>query len=524
MKMDVKKYVLTISTTMIFAATFILTMFSINSLKNRVFENYQTIAQTAATHVIAEVEGTVGKGQEWSYDETTQTLYYGDTVIDDAGFQTIQKYDPNVHHTLFWGNTRVVSDLTDENGNSVVGTTCDEAIFQEVKEKGIYSANNVKIAGIAYTVCYIGINDSNGEMVGMSFCGVNQTVANQVLLYNFINLILIIIVSVVVAVLVNVFLVTKKLTNANDRLVNCMDNLNSTGQNVSDMSHNVSLFSNQILAATEEVSKATTDQAACTEEAMAGVEEFGSSVDVIINNINIGMDHSAIMKENLDKTQDAILDFKEGTITNTSKIEEVRRGIEANKYEVANIAKAITEIDSIAFQITILALNAQVEAAHAGDLGKGFAVVADSIKNLSEKTTESSQLINSAIGEAIIKANEAIGMVNDLVDFNNENVEKLESTMVLFEKLTESIDNVNSNLDEINTQAELTTTVKNQIVDVIQALAASSEENAAISEEMQSSVTQIDQKILELGDKIGSLKDVEDTLSDVKEYFIKNKE
>lgn len=520
MKMDVKKYVLTISTTMIFVATFILMCFSMFSLKNTIFRDYETIAKTATTHVIAQIEGTQNRSGKWSYDETTQTLYYGDMVVDDAGFQSIQKFDSDIHHTLFWGNTRVVSDMTDENGNSIIGTTCDEEIYNIVKENGLYTANNVNISGNRYTVCYVGIYNGE-EIVGMSFCGVMQTAANSELMYTFIKLMLIIVASVLVAVFINIRLVTKKLTNANSKLVGCMDSLNTTGQNVSDMSHNVSMFSNQILAATEEVSKATTDQAACTQEAMAGVEEFGSSVNVIIDNINIGIEHSTLMKNNLTKTQDAISDFKEGTKTNTSKIEEVRHGIEANKYEVENIAKAITDIDSIAFQITILALNAQVEAAHAGDLGKGFAVVADSIKNLSEKTTESSQVINAAINQAIQKANEAIGMVNDLVEFNNENVEKLESTMKLFDELTESIDSVNNNLDEINTQAELTTTVKNQIVDVIQSLAASSEENAAISEEMQSSVTQIDQKILELGDKIDSLKDVEDTLSDVKQYFIK---
>ena len=73
MKMDVKKYVLTISTTMIFVATFILMCFSMFSLKNTIFRDYETIAKTATTHVIAQIEGTQNRSGKWSYDETTQT-------------------------------------------------------------------------------------------------------------------------------------------------------------------------------------------------------------------------------------------------------------------------------------------------------------------------------------------------------------------------------------------------------------------------------------------------------------------
>lgn len=517
--MDVKKFIMLLSSVMIIISTVICSVVSVVMLNLNITRDYQKIAKAAATHVVATIEGQNGKNGQWAYDEATSTLTYADVKVDDKAFSILQAEDEDVHHTIFWGDTRVLSDLKGKDGESVIGTKCDPEIYKKVEKEGYYSANHVKINGTSYTVYYYAIKNGD-KMVGMSFCGVVQTAANNVVINSVIISIIITVILLVIAIAVNGYMVGKKFRVANGRIVACAESLDATEGQVQSMSGSVNQFAKQILDATDEVARATTDQAACTQQAMAGVEEFGTSVDVIIQNIEHSLEQSDNMKHKLGDTRTAIEEFKNGSMSNTERMEQVKAGINENKEQIDYISKAIEEIDNVAFQITLLALNAQVEASHAGELGKGFAVVADSIKSLSAKTAESADLIHVAVSNAMEKADSAIDLANELVEGNQKNVEKLEKTMQVFHDLGECIDTVSHNLEEISSETDTTTTIKNQIVEVIQSLAASSEENAAMAEEMQNLVAQIDEKIIELDQKIATLTVVEEDLQNLKNFFV----
>lgn len=519
---DVRKYVLTMSAVCIFLVAYIISTIGVFLIVSNIYTDYQAIAKNGAMHVVTITEGLMGNDKEWSYDEETKTLYYGDTIIEDSGFQNAQQNDKNVNHTIFWGDTRVVTDLRDKDGSTktIIGTKCDPDIYREVQENGIYTANNVIINDVSYTVCYYGIYNGT-KMVGMSFCGVVQEKANVKIIQACIIFIVMVIILAVIAVVFSTIALNKKLISANDRLVVCVDALAKIEEDVIENACHVRTSSEQIMSAANEVTKATTSQAAATEQAMAGIEEFGASVDIIVGNIDSSMAQSQTMKSELDTTQESIGEFKDSTLAGTEKILEVRKGIEANKAEIINISKAIEEIDSVSFQITILALNAQIEAARAGEYGLGFAVVANSIKNLSVETAESAEVIHQAVGKAIEKADAAISMAADLVEYNNDNVEQLQATIKKFDQLSESIDQVTEHLTQINQEADTTISIKEQMLDVIQSLAAAAEESASMSGEMQNSVNDIDRRIAILTEKISTLSNVQDTLQGVKDYFMK---
>lgn len=99
-----------------------------------------------------------------------------------------------------------------------------------------------------------------------------------------------------------------------------------------------------------------------------------------------------------------------------------------------NIQNIIRTIESIAFQINILALNASVEAAHAGESGRGFAVVANEVGNLAAKTTESSKQISEAFqnisADTKVQADKSehikleISSISDVVQTNTATAEE----------------------------------------------------------------------------------------------------
>src|SRR6056297_3972277 len=148
------------------------------------------------------------------------------------------------------------------------------------------------------------------------------------------------------------------------------------------------------------------------------------------------------------------------------------------------INKVVKVIDDIAFQINLLALNANVEAARAGKYGKGFVVVADEVRNLAVKSTDS--------------VKETGRMVEDTVSNIKQGTEAAEATAKQLSSIVEGSGKVADFLEEIaqssreQAQAvEQITEGLDQIDEATQASTASSEESASASEELAGQAQQL---------------------------------
>jgi len=148
------------------------------------------------------------------------------------------------------------------------------------------------------------------------------------------------------------------------------------------------------------------------------------------------------------------------------------------------INKVVKVIDDIAFQINLLALNANVEAARAGKYGKGFAVVADEVRNLAVKSTDS--------------VKETTQMVQDTVTNIKQGTEAAEATAQQLTAIVEGSGKVANFLEEIaqasreQAQAiEQITEGLDQIDEATQASTASAEESASASEELAGQAQQL---------------------------------
>jgi len=163
-------------------------------------------------------------------------------------------------------------------------------------------------------------------------------------------------------------------------------------------------------------------------------------------------------KEKIEDAQKVILDTMNQVEHNSQIEHEIADKLNQLSGEAEQVKSVLSIIGDIAEQTNLLALNAAIEAARAGEHGRGFAVVADEVRQLAEKTQKSLVEINATISVIVQSILDASGAMNH----NIENIEKLlqnsEQVQVEMSEIKENMDSVHEAIDTTNNAIETSTT------------------------------------------------------------------
>jgi methyl-accepting chemotaxis protein len=253
--------------------------------------------------------------------------------------------------------------------------------------------------------------------------------------------------------------------------------LNGTLESINDILGQVTTAVDQVSSGSQQVSQASQSLSQGATEQASSLEEITSSVTEIAGQTRQNTE-GAVQVTGLAKT--AKSDAEMGN-TQMKDLVSAMSDVNNSAEEIRKIVKAI---DDISFQINLLALNANVEAARAGKYGKGFAVVAEEVRNLAVRSAGSVKETTAMVDEAISN----IERGNQLVDLTAKQLaaitEGAGKVAGLAEEVAVASREQSQGLEQISTGL-------NQIDQVTQSNTASAEESASAAEELSSQSQQL---------------------------------
>ena len=181
-------------------------------------------------------------------------------------------------------------------------------------------------------------------------------------------------------------------------------------------------------------------------------------------------------------------DISDALLNSNAKMDDMLNAMTNMQNGSTEIHKIVKTIEDIAFQINILALNASVEAARAGQAGKGFSVVADEVRNLAGKTSDSVKSTSKLISDNA----EAVQLGHVLAKDTASNLQNLTQGLSGF---IDMIAHISSSSQEQAHDIEGISSNVLEISQVIQTNSAISEESAASSEELSTQATLMQQTV-----------------------------
>lgn len=208
--------------------------------------------------------------------------------------------------------------------------------------------------------------------------------------------------------------------------------------NVNDASREIMTAAHSMMESSNELSVRTDSQSSSLEETAASIEEM-------VSNIKTSAEKSLLGKDMMSESMHYIENAANIIAQTASNIEEV--------YQSSEKIKDITKIiEDIAFQTNILALNASVEAARAGDQGKGFAVVASEVRNLAQTTQASVKDITELVDNTSQKIDTATQTAKQSQEIFVDLQNKVSDTSKLMETITSNALEQESGTNQISVE------------------------------------------------------------------------
>ncbi|SFA39881.1 methyl-accepting chemotaxis protein [Parageobacillus thermantarcticus] len=477
-------------------------------------------------------------------------------IVDQIG----KLVDGNV--VIFQNDTRVATNIK-KNGKRVVGTTVPKQIANTVLGQGKTYFGEVETLGETFQAAYMPIKNSDGENIGIFCVSMHQRHINSTISALFKTLIISTLVVLIISALFILWFTRKihrRLTavsnalqqagegnftvdiqdDGKDEIGQIIHSYNKMREDLKNLFKHVTIAAEQVASSSEELTASADHTAQATEQVSSGTRKIASGAETEASKIESSATALEQMAQGITNIADrsvAITDLSKQMIhqaedggnavqktveqmnsiqQSVSKSKEMINVLHERSKEIGTILDVIREI---ADQTNLLALNAAIEAARAGEHGKGFAVVADEVRKLAEQSRESAKKIAELIFSIQEDTENTVQMMEQAIQNVRGGMEITQETTQKFNAIMESTRDASAQLEDITATVQQISAGIQQLSSTVNELASVAKRSTTISEEIAASAEEQFASMEEITSAAKSLANMAEELRELVDKF-----
>ncbi len=277
-------------------------------------------------------------------------------------------------------------------------------------------------------------------------------------------------------------------------------------QKLYEVTHKIDLSAQSLSSTAVQLTNSTTQtsdnlatQVSQNEQVASAIEELSAAVGEVSYNITQAAATSKVTDEVVNRAVTDVEQSAKQTQTMARQLLEAENSVSQLSQDMASITEILEKIKGIADQTNLLALNAAIEAARAGEQGRGFAVVADEVRSLAKNSQEATEQISQSIDSLVQSSGQVSGVITQCSEQANQISEQANQTVGQLQEAVAKVASLSSMAEQIAAASEQQTATAHEVshsVNVIHEASSST----------QAEVEQVKRAALELNSMSDDLK------------------
>lgn len=564
--MNLKKKILAITIGPVLILGIITILFTVTMVKNSMMDEIKDALKGTAAATLAAYDQNTGDYLETSNGDIWKGSY---NISKSENLVDRIKDNTGMDVTFFYGDKRIMTSATDENGNRILKSKAGDVIVEKVLNGGEeYFSEAVSIEGTLNYGYFMPVyqNGSDTDIVGMVFVGTNKQDKDAVVMR-----LLGSIVAAVVAIMLVCLIVSTKLASTisrnirtsiktvekiaagdlnvqvNNKLLKSKDEIGDLSrvtitlrdamqrttleinQNVQKLLEASSLLGtaadntngtmNKVRTAVNRIVENSTEQAENSKSTSEHMRLMGDNITETSAEVEALNSNAAFMHESSEKAAETLANLQRINGEVEQIIGEVQEQTNRTNDSVQQIYKATAFIASIAEETDLLSLNASIEAARAGENGKGFAVVAEQIKKLSEQSNQSSNEIEETAMMLSEDSQKAVEIMQKMQEIIMSQSESMQDTQKVVEEVVAQIANSMQSIQQIKETTEHLANVRNEVLQAVETLSNIAQDSVSGTKKTYEDTEEVVDTFKQVYMSAEQLREIADQLAGSVQYF-----